>query len=119
MNNVQKARLLHALLLQEIPVFLDFTLSQCLLIVQHPEQVSKDWVNPVLSFSLWTELSRDTHLKIEQYRRELEKSSRVFAEQLFDGYGALFLIHCLHGYVQQGRCEDPRFKTAVDLFFNS
>jgi len=119
MNNVQKARLLHALLLQEIPAFLRYTTELCLYIVNHPDEVKAGWTNQMFGLDFWIELSKDAHLKIEKYGRQLEKSSPVFADQLFDGYGAIFLVHCLHGYVQQGRHTDPRFKTAVELFFNA
>jgi hypothetical protein len=119
MNNVQKARLLHALLLQEIPAFLIFTTEMCLYLVNNRDEVSKAWTNQMFGVDFWIELSKDAHLKIEKYGRQLEKSSPVFADQLFGGYGAIFLVHCLHSYVQQGRHTDPRFKSAIELFFDA
>jgi hypothetical protein len=118
LNNVQKARLLHALLLQEIPALLEYTSEMCLYIVNHPEEVQAVWNNPIISFGFWVELSKDAHLKILKYGRNLERSSSLFADQLFDGYGAVFLAHCLTAYVEQGRHTDPKFKSAVELFFH-
>ncbi|TSD66363.1 hypothetical protein FFF34_002880 [Inquilinus sp. KBS0705] len=118
LNNVQKARLLHALLLQEIPPFLEYTSEMCVYIVNHTEEVQAVWNNPLISFGLWVELSKDAHLKILKYGRNIERSSSLFADQLFDGYGACFLVHCLTTYVEQCKHTDPKFTTAVELFFH-
>lgn len=117
MNNVQKARLLHALLLQEIPAFLRFTADLCLHVANNTDEVRQAWTNPLFGVDFWIDLSREAHLTIEKHGRSLEKSSSVFAEQLFSGYGALFLVYCLNSYVLEGKPADPRFKTAVELLF--
>ncbi len=117
MNNVQKARLLHALLLTEIPQFLSYARETCLYIANHAESISENWKDQLFSANFWIELSKDAHLKIERYGRKLEQSSVVFAEQLFDGYGAIFMSHLLLQYTASGKHSDPKFKQAVDLLF--
>jgi hypothetical protein len=117
MNNVQKARLLHALLLQEIPQFLNYTMEVCIYIANNTQAIAENWKDQLFGVDFWVELSKDTHFKIEQYGRELEHSSVVFAEQLFDGYGAIFMNHLLLQYTAAGRHTDPKFKQAVDLLF--
>lgn len=117
MTNVQKARLLHALLLQEIPHFLNFTKDTCSYIAHHQDALAKSWQDQLFSPDLWIELSRDAHLRIEKYGRKLEQSSVVFAEQLFDGYGAIFMVHQLIRYAEHGKPQDPKFKEAVHLLF--
>ncbi|NHA03315.1 hypothetical protein G7092_05900 [Mucilaginibacter sp. HC2] len=118
LNNVQKAKLLHALLIAEIPGFLVYTQQLSAYIRDNPDQVRKVWKNQLFGLDFWFQLSEDTDRKIRKYGKQLEKSSNLFADQLFDGYGALFLHHCLTTYTGQGKHTDPKFKTAVDLFFN-
>lgn len=118
MNNVQKARLLHALFLLEIPSLLTYTKEQSLYLANHADEVRAGWGNQLFSFDWWLELSRDIHLKIEKYGRSLEKSSVTFSEQLFDGYGAIYMTHCLLRYVEEGKAADPKFGMAAALFFN-
>jgi len=118
LNNVQKARLLHALLLHEIPAFLVYTQQLSTYMRENPDEVRKVWVNQLFGVDFWFSLAEEADRKIKQYGRQLEKSSAVFSDQLFDGYGALFLNHCLLTYTEQGKHSDPKFKTAVELFFN-
>jgi hypothetical protein len=118
LNNVQKARLLHALLLHEIPTFLNYTQQLSTYMRENPDEVRKVWVNQLFGVDFWFQLAEEADRKIKQYGRQLEKSSAVFSDQLFDGYGALYLNHCLTTYTEQGKHTDPKFKTAVELFFN-
>ena len=117
-NNVDKAKLLHALFIHEIPGFLTHSQEISAFIKDHPDEVRKVWKNQLFGVDFWFQLSADADRKITQYGKQLEKSSAVFADQLFDGYGALYLHHCLTTYTEQGKYNDPKFKTAVDLFFN-
>lgn len=118
MNNVQKARLLHALMLTEIPQFLNYARETCLFIANNADIISENWKDQLFTAAFWIELSKDAHLRIEKYGRKLEQSSVVFAEQLFDGYGAIFMSHLLLQYTTKGKHSDPKFKLAVDLLFN-
>jgi hypothetical protein len=117
-TNVDKAKLIHALFIHEIPGFLKYTQTLSAYIKEHPEEVRQVWKNQLFGVDFWFQLSEDTDRKIKRYGSQLEKSSNVFAGQLFDGYGALYLHHCLTTYTEQGKHSDPKFKTAVDLFFN-
>jgi hypothetical protein len=117
-NNVQKAKLLHALFIHEIPGFLAYTQEMSAFIKAKPDEVRKVWKNLLFGVDLWFQLSEEADSKIKRYGKQLEKSSNLFADQLFDGYGALYLHHCLTTYTEQGKHSDPKFKTAVDLFFN-
>lgn len=117
-TNVDKAKLIHALFIHEIPGFLAFTRELSEYMRTHPDEVRKVWKNQLFGVDFWFELSEEADRKIKRYGKQLEKSSSVFADQLFDGYNALYLHHCLVTYTTQGKHSDPKFKTAVDLFFN-
>ena len=118
LNNVQKAKILHALLYHEIPAFLTYTQQLCTYMRENPDEVRKVWVNQLFGVDFWFQLAEDADRKIKKYGKQLERSSAVFADQLFDGYGALYLNHCLTTYTEKGKHSDPKFKTAVELFFN-
>ncbi|MCS3732342.1 hypothetical protein [Mucilaginibacter dorajii] len=117
-NNVQKAKLLHALFIHEIPGFLIYAQQLSAYIRDNPDEVRKVWKNQLFGVDFWFQLSEAADRKIKQYGRLLEKSSNVFADQLFDGYSALYLHHCLTTYTDKGRHKDPKFKLAVELIFN-
>lgn len=117
-NNVQKAKLLHALFIHQIPGFLAYAQEMSAFIKAKPDEVRKVWKNQLFGVDLWFQLSEEADSKIKRYGKQLEKSSNLFADQLFDGYGALYLHHCLTTYTEQGKRTDPKFKTAVDLFFH-
>ncbi|HVX00149.1 MAG TPA: hypothetical protein VHA52_06930 [Candidatus Babeliaceae bacterium] len=119
LNNVEKAKLIHALFSHEIPGFLAYTQELCAFIKDNPDEVRKVWKDQLFGIDFWFQLSEEADRKIKKYGKQLEKSSAVFSDQLFDGYNALYLHHCLSCYTSEGRHKDPKFKTAVDLFFNS
>lgn len=117
-DNVQKAKMVHALFYQEIPAFLQYTTELCTYMKDHPKEVREVWKDQLFSVDMWFQLAEEASRKIAKYGKQLEKSSTVFADQLFDGYGALFLNHCLSTYAAKGKAADPKFQLAVDLFIN-
>ncbi len=116
--NVEKAKLLHALFIHQIPGFLTYVQELSAFMKDHPDEVRKVWKNQLFGVDFWFQLSEQADRKIKQYGKQLEKSSNLFADQLFDGYSALYLHHCLTTYTEKGKHTDPKFRTAVDLFFN-
>jgi hypothetical protein len=118
LNNVQKARLIHALFYNEIPAFLEFLEAQCLIIEDNREEIKQEWKQNLLTAELWLELSDETARCLKKFKKGLRYSSSVFSDQLFFGYGAIFMNHQLQQYVENNRHSDPKFKTAIDLFIN-
>jgi hypothetical protein len=117
MNNVQKARLLHALFYQEIPTLLEFLDTQCHIIDDSRDEIIDNWKLNLISAAMWLELAEETQRVLNKFGKGLRTSSEVFSEQLFAGYGAVFMSHQLLQYIENSPI-DPKFKTAVDLFFN-
>ena len=117
LNNVQKARLLHALFFNEIPEFLQFINTQCEFIRDNADEIRSEWQDGMLSVDMWFSLSEETYRAVNKYGKCLKNSSVTFSEQLFYGYGAIFLIHMLHQFVEMNLSADPKFKTAIELFF--
>jgi hypothetical protein len=117
MNNVQKARLLHSLLIQEIPGFLGYLHSLTETVLNDRERITADWIDQMFSIDFWFELAEQVQKVMAKYSKDLYKSANVFADQLFDGYTAIFTAYVLTQYVTLGKNTDPKFKPAVELLF--
>ncbi|HVW96685.1 MAG TPA: hypothetical protein VHA56_12015 [Mucilaginibacter sp.] len=118
LTNVEKGKLLHELFPDEIPAFLQFTTGICIAIREQEQSYRAHWDNGIYSFDFWLSLVKEAQQKIEKYGSQLQRSSRLFAEQLFDGYIALYLVHCLLSYTTIRKHPNPKFTTAIDLLFN-
>jgi hypothetical protein len=117
LNNVERAKILFELVPADIAAFIAFEKEMADFIVRDPEPLRKNWDNPLFSLGVWVRLATDASTAIEKYGERLSKNSRLFTDQLFDGYTALFSAHCLQQFVQHEELKDPKFKAAVELFF--
>lgn len=117
LNNVERAKLLFDLLPADIPAFIDFTKSLAERVKENPDALREKWQTPLLSIEMWVRLAHAVYDAIEKYGSKLSRSGRLFSDQLFDGYIALFSVHCLQQFVQHTELKGRRFKTAVELFF--
>jgi hypothetical protein len=115
---VQKARLLHSLLIQEIPEFLGYLQSLTEKVLNDKERIKAEWKDQLFGVEFWFELAGQVQTVMAKYPKDLYKSANVFAEQLFDGYTAIFTIHALTQYVALGKHTEVRFKPAVELLFS-
>ncbi|RCH56819.1 hypothetical protein DJ568_02900 [Mucilaginibacter hurinus] len=117
MNNVAKARLLHSLLREEIPEFLGYLNELTETVLNDKEHIREEWDNGFLNVEMWFELAERVQAIMAKYPKDLYRSPNVFADQLFDGYLAMFTRHALNLYVQLEKQTDPKFKAAVELLF--
>lgn len=117
LNNVEKAKLLHELFPEEIPAVLDFVKSLSVTIEEEREMLNSKWDNQLFSFAFWLSLAKAAEKKIDQYGVKLHTSSRLFADQLFNGYAALYLAHCLIQLTSQQEYPNKKFIKAVELLF--
>lgn len=117
LNNVQRAKLLFDLLPADIPAYIDFTKSLAERVKENPGALREKWQAPLLNVDMWVRLAQAVHDVIEKYGTKLSKSGRLFSDHLFDGYTALFSVHCLQQFVQHVELKEPRFKGAVTLLF--
>ncbi|GAB3921747.1 hypothetical protein [Mucilaginibacter myungsuensis] len=117
LNNVQKARLLHSLLSNEIPQFLGYLQELTETVLSDQERIAAEWKDPMFGVGMWIELARDTQKVMVKYPKDLRKSAPAFADQLFGGFMALFTVHALLQYTERGKHADPKFKPAVELLF--
>ena len=117
LNNVQKARLLHSLLSNEIPQFLGYLKDLTETVLNDKERITAEWKDQLFGVDFWFELAEQVQRVLAKYPKDLYKSANVFADQLFDGYTAIFTAHALTQYATNGRNTEPKFKPAVELLF--
>jgi hypothetical protein len=119
LNNVEKAKLLHGLFRSEILYFLEFTEKLCETIREDEMNQRQNWSNDHIDFDFWLHIVNQTERKIEQYGIKLSFNSKLFAEQLFDGYNAMYLSHCLLLYTNNDRKhKNEKFSMAINILFN-
>lgn len=118
LKNIQKAKLLHDLFTDEIPQFLEFLKQECETIEKEAEQIRAAWKQEFFSADLWISLSAQTLAAVRKNKTDFQKSSYLFSERLFDGFGTAFLAHKLNRYCETQCFSEPKFDVAVDLFFN-
>ncbi len=119
LTNVEKAKILYGLFPNEIPAFLDFVQAMCTTIQEEQELQRIKWDNGIFSFNFWLSLVIDAERRMKQYGKRLYSNNRLFAEQLFDGYLAMYMVHCLTVYTTIKIHPNPKFTKAIDLFFNA
>ncbi|HEY4325119.1 MAG TPA: hypothetical protein VGN20_14075 [Mucilaginibacter sp.] len=117
LGNVQKARLLHSLLIQEIPGFLGYLNELTETVLNDKERIAAEWKDQMFGVDFWFELAEEVQRIMAKYARDLYKSANVFGDQLFGGYTAIFTAHALVQYIALGKNTDPKFKPAVELLF--
>ncbi|HKG07277.1 MAG TPA: hypothetical protein VKB19_12495 [Pedobacter sp.] len=116
-TNVDKAALLHQLFPQEIPELLEFITGMCQSIREDEQRNRKAWDDGFMSFDYWLSLLNQTEQIIKFRSKAITGSHRVFSEQLFSGYTALFVNHCIWVYTSTRKPADPKFTLAVQLLF--
>jgi len=118
LTNVERARLLYSLFREEIPVLLDFVVEFGKSIKENEEVNHANWDNGFMGFDFWLSLLDNVEARIIHYKKPLIRNGKLFADQLFDGYLAIYSAQALRAFVGRDKHTDPKFKTAVDLFFN-
>ncbi|WP_276481006.1 hypothetical protein [Paraflavitalea pollutisoli] len=119
MNNVQRAKLLAVLLPEELPAFLEAMKDYCDQITADPDTVQTSFdnnPNPILSARDWINMAKETRTSIDRYGVRLTKAT-LFADQLFDGFLALYTSHCIACYAKTLPDQNPFRKAATLLFY--
>lgn len=116
--NVEKARLLHELFPQEIPALLAYADRLCMTIQEEEQLLRTKWDNGLFTVEAWLSFVKEVGNKIHKYGGRLYTQSRLFADQLFDGYLALYMVHCLTLYTTTRTHENHKFVQAIDLLFH-
>lgn len=117
LNNVERAKLLFDLFPKVIPGFLECTKTIIDKILKDPNSLTKEWTPGFITAGFWISLAKDTAERMDCYNKKLPTSPRLIADQLFDGYNALFSSHCLQQYAASETCPDEKFAQMVAALF--
>lgn len=118
LTNVEKAKLLHNLMVIEIPQFINYLKEQAEGILGRREEIAASWNDQLFGSDFWFELAQDSQRKIGRYEKDLKRSANIFADQLFDGYSTIFTVHMLTQYVAGKNHQEPKFEQAINLLFS-
>lgn len=118
LNNVERSKLLFQLFPAEIPALLEFATGVYEAIAGDKEHGSATWNNGLFSFEAWLSIAEDVAKRIAKYNKQLHRSRHLFGDQLFDGYNAIFMAHCLILFTTTRQHPNRKFALAVDLLFN-
>lgn len=117
MNKVEKAYLFAKLFPDTLKDLTDFIQKETERFRAQEASMRSVWADKTLiTADFWFGLVGNTEALLKRYNVMLHRSQRVFSDQLFDGYNAIFLVNCLIEYSEQKGC-DTDLKQAIHLLF--
>ena len=115
LTNTDKAKLLHELFPEEMPLLLDDIKGFCADFITFQESYRKNW-SGIMHFDLWLSFAEEIKKLICKRRIPMLKSSRIFSEQLCFSYAVLLVNDRIIKYAEK-RSENLKFKQAIDLLY--
>lgn len=115
LTNAMKGRLLFELFPDEMPALLDHLAEVCADFRTNQEAYKKDWHDGFMPFDYWFSLSEECAALLKKHGQTMHKNSKVFSDQLFYGYTALFVNDRIVKYASDSVSE--KFKQAVELLY--
>ena len=117
MNNVERGYLLAKLFPKSLKDLTLFVQQETERFRAQEEYTRSIWADRTLvTADFWHALVSNTEQVLKRYNVMLHRSTRVFSDQLFDGYNAIFLTNCLIEYADREECS-PKLKEAIHLLF--
>jgi hypothetical protein len=115
LTNTMKGKLLFQLFPDEMPALLDHLSRICADFLANQEAHKKDWDNGFMPFDYWLSLSEECAALLKKHGHSMRKNSKVFSDQLFYGYTALFVNDRVVKYAAHSGSE--KFKQTVKLLY--
>jgi hypothetical protein len=119
LTNVERAKLLHELRPNPIKDYLEYAEGLIGYLQAHQKEIALTWTNEMFSFQYWLSLALDVEKRIDRYRDQLCRSSRLFSDQLFNNMLGLWSADALLKYTETPDCKDNRFKHLATGLFGS
>lgn len=92
--------------------------KQCEYFLKNEITIREGWYQKgFLPQNFWYRLVQEAHRIIEKNEDKLLKN-HAGLQTIFDGYNAIFAMHCLIEYAQTEDCK-PNLKQAIHLIFGS
>jgi hypothetical protein len=116
MNNVEKGKFLADLVPEELPNITKYIEQEIAHFLKNEENTKRYWTANLVTGDYWFQLIRNIEKVINKCGNRLHRNHRWFADQLFDGYDALFTIYCLVEYSEKTDCNH-KLRYAIHLLF--
>ncbi|MBT2621946.1 hypothetical protein [Chryseobacterium sp. ISL-6] len=116
MNNVEKGKFLADLLPEELPNITLFMELEIQHFLKDEQKIRYNWKATLVTHNFWFQLVTNIDQFLKKYGNRLHRNHRWFADQLFDGYEALFTIYCLVEYTEKPECNH-KLRQAIHLLF--
>lgn len=117
MNNVEKAYLLAKLFPENLKELTLFVKQETERFREQEQYLRSTWEDHTLiTADFLFGLIGNIEFVVKRYEVILHRNPRVFSDQLFDGYNALFLINCLLEYAYKKECT-PKLKAFIHALF--
>jgi len=114
-SNIEKARTLHQLFPNEMKGFIAFAKAHAEETIEQKDKLAENWDSQPFQFNFWLQLAEEVAKKTKFYNGKLVTNSKLFSEQLFDGYLAIYTNNCFDLYAKHPDCP-AKFKQAIVLF---
>lgn len=115
LNNVEKGRLLAELFPNETQGMVDALKGAFDYLMDNEYELRQQGDINGLPIDFWYRVAKQVGNAIEIQGNRLAKKPRMFADQLFDGYNALFTVDTLVRY--RVACDNKKFQYAVQMLF--
>lgn len=118
MNNVEKAYLLVKLFPERMIDLVEFQIEEAKLHRKNEQYIRSVWTDTLVTADFWFGLIQRSEDITQKMKSSISKSQRVYSDHLFDGYSAIFAMHCLITYASTENCG-AQLKEAIHLVFGS
>lgn len=115
LTNTDKAKLLHELFPEEMPMLLDDMKTFCTDFIRFQDDHRKNW-SGIMHFDLWLYFAEEIAGLIRKHRIPMLKSSRVFSEQLCFSYAVLLVNDRIIKYAEKNS-RNLKFRLAIELLY--
>jgi hypothetical protein len=116
MDNVDRGRLLADLLPLELSKIIQYIETEAQQMSEHEQFIRTHWAEGLCTADFWFSLVQNVDRKIKKCGSRLHTKHGWFADQLFDGYDALFTLYCLQEFATKTECSE-QLTLAIHLIF--
>ena len=115
----EKASLLHELFKRDIPDLLNCIEGIAKSLLEASPEEAATWSSGLFSAQNSYTMVAEAAEKINSYKSKMYHHRKIFADQLFTGYQALFVVYCLRKCSSAAKLDNRKLQQAVELFFNN
>ncbi|MCQ9634128.1 hypothetical protein MP477_04070 [Chryseobacterium sp. WG23] len=116
MSNLDRAYLLAQLFPDELKQLTEFIRKDAERYTDKREYVYSQWTDGLITAEFWYRLVENCKRACINNGSRLYRNPRVFRDQFFDGYDALFSINALIHFTEQAECS-RKLKYAIYFLF--